>query len=155
MAGKSTSNKNVSHSSDGKPVKNIRCYKCKQLGHFKNQCRSPEKEKDKQVNAFSGIFLTGEFNDKDWYVDSGASTHMISQSSKSLLKNVSYNLETRDIVVANKKTVPVICSSDIEITTRVRNKEHKVNVNNVLCIYNLTTNLSVRDIINSGNRVVT
>lgn len=153
QASTSKSNKDVSHSSDGKPVKNIRCYKCKQLGHFKNQCRSPVM--DKQVNAFSAMFLTGEFSDKDWYVDSGASTHMISQSSKSLLKNASYNLETRDIVVANKETVPVICSGDIEITTKVRNKEHKVNVNNVLCIHNLTTNLlSVSKIINSGNRVI-
>ncbi|OWR41175.1 hypothetical protein KGM_202837B, partial [Danaus plexippus plexippus] len=97
------------------------------------------KEKNKQVNAFSGIFLTGEFNDKDWYVHSGASTHMISQSSKSLLKNVSYNLETRDIVVANKKTVPVICSSDIEITTRVRNKEHKVEEDSIKCNVQQTT----------------
>lgn len=42
-----------------------------------------------------------------------------------------------------------------EITMKVRNKEYVVNVNNVLCIHNLTTNhLFVSKMICSGNKVI-
>lgn len=146
-------------SENNKPGKNVKCYKCKRTGHYKNQCRSyntnASTHNEKQMNAFSAMFLTGEFSDKDWYVDSGASTHLISESNKSLLTNISYNTETRDIVVANKESVPVLCSGDLQITTCVGDSEFNIKVNNVLCIHNLTTNLlSVSKIIASGNRVV-
>jgi hypothetical protein len=44
-----------------KTAKIIRCYKCKQIGHYKNQC-SAEKGK---MNAFSAVFLSGEFSQND------------------------------------------------------------------------------------------
>lgn len=38
-----------------KPVKIIRCYKCKQVGHYKNQCNN--KRKDRESTVFSVFFL--------------------------------------------------------------------------------------------------
>lgn len=29
-----------------------------------------------KINAFSAVFLNGQFNHSDWYVDSGASVHL-------------------------------------------------------------------------------
>lgn len=60
-----TSNSNLSKS---KP-KVIKCYKCKQTGHYRNQCTSFDKNpvnnktyERKQTNAFSAVFLNGSFS---------------------------------------------------------------------------------------------
>lgn len=128
----------------------IRCYKCKQTGHFKSQCQVADKPK---TNAFSAVFLTKEFSQSDWHLDSGASTHIV--SNVDLLSNVCYRPTTKEIIVANQTVVPVSCSGDLQITTCVGDEEFTIDVNNVLCIPNLTTNLlSVSRIIASGNRVV-
>ncbi|KAG6438793.1 hypothetical protein O3G_MSEX000229 [Manduca sexta] len=72
-----------------------------------------------------------------------------------MLSNVSYEPTTKQIIVANKSIVDVICSGDLQITTAVGNKQYEISVNNVLCVPVLTTNLlSVSRIILSGNRVV-
>lgn len=132
------------------PKKIIRCYKCKQTGHFKNQCPSAEKTK---TNAFSAVFLTKEFSQLDWHLDSGASTHIV--SNENLLTNVCYQPKTKEIIVANQTIVQVLCSGDLQITTCVNDREFTIDVNNVLCIPKLTTNLlSVSRIIASGNRVI-
>lgn len=149
-----TSLSNINHTSH-KPAKNIKCYKCKRIGHYKNQCRYVDMKKEKQINAFSAMFLTGKYSDRDWYVDSGASTHMVSETNKKIMKNISYHTEISDIVVANKEIMPVLCSGDLQITTRVGNSDYNINVNNVLCIQNLSTNLlSVSKMIASGNKVI-
>ncbi|CAG9564386.1 unnamed protein product [Danaus chrysippus] len=89
----------------------IRCYKCKQIGHFKNRCPHTEKVK---TNAFS-VFLTKGFSQTDWHLDSGASTHLV--SNKNLLSNICFQPKIKEIIVANKTIVPVECSGDLEITT--------------------------------------
>lgn len=47
----------------------IRCYKCKKIGNFKNQCSGAYNTK---TNAFNAVFLTKEFSQSDWHLDSGA-----------------------------------------------------------------------------------
>lgn len=127
----------------------IRCYKCKQIGHYKNQC---SEEKKTKMNAFSAVFLTSDFSQNDFYIDSGASTHLV--SNVNMLTNVSNQPKTKQIIVANQQTVDVLCSGDLQITTVVGNEQFEVSVNNVLCVPNLTTNLlSVSRITANGNRV--
>lgn len=140
-----------------KAVKIIKCYKCKQTGHFKNKCpfndNSSVINKRKQSNAFSAIFLSGKFNCNDWYIDSGASQHMTAR--KDNIKNTSYQHETKEVIVANQTCVPVLCSGDVNIITVVNDVEYDVTVSNVLCIPNLATNLlSVSQLIENGNSVV-
>lgn len=134
--------------------KQIRCYHCKKIGHFKSQCRLLNKDnKQKSTsNVLSAVFLTREFNQDDWYVDSGASAHMV--SNKNLLTNISYEPKVKEIIVADRTKVPVLCSGDIRLTTRVKTITHEVEIKNVLCIPTLTTNLlSVSRMIANGNRV--
>ncbi|CAH2088790.1 unnamed protein product [Euphydryas editha] len=152
MNGNRTNPSTVNVSGGGNNIstrtKIIRCYKCKQTGHFKNRCPHTEKTK---TNAFS-VFLTRGFSQSDWHLDSGASTHLV--SNKNLLSNVCYQPKIKEIIVANKTIVPVECSRDLQITTCVGSKNHEINVNNVLYVPNLTTNLlSVSRIIANGNRV--
>ncbi|XP_023289090.1 uncharacterized protein LOC105701414 [Orussus abietinus] len=55
-------------------LQNVRCYKCKQTGHYKNKC--PNNKTDKK-GAFNAAFLSGEFNNQDWCV-SGLATNLLS-----------------------------------------------------------------------------
>ncbi|GBP63868.1 Retrovirus-related Pol polyprotein from transposon RE1; Endonuclease RE1 [Eumeta japonica] len=137
-----------------KPVKVIKCYRCKQTGHYKNQCpTNSEISKRKQSNAFSAIFLSGKFNCDNWYIDSGASKHMTAR--KEYVVNPSYEHKTKEIIVANKTCVPVLCSGDVNIITVVKDVEYDITVSDVLCIPSLTTNLlSVSRLIENGNNVV-
>lgn len=136
--------------SSTKSVKTIRCYKCKQLGHYMNKC--PNNQNKSETNAFSAIFMNSAFHKSDWYVDSGASSHMT--TDQSCLQNVRLNHKVKDIVVANKETVPVICSGNMMITTIVDNSEFDIIVKDVLCVPNLSTNLlSVSQLIRNGNKV--
>ncbi|GBP29416.1 Retrovirus-related Pol polyprotein from transposon TNT 1-94 [Eumeta japonica] len=137
-----------------KPVKVIKCYRCKQTGHYKNQCpTNSEISKRKQSNAFSAIFLSGKFNCDNWYIDSGASKHMTAR--KEYVVNPSYEHKTKEIIVANKTCVPVLCSGDVNIITVVNDVEYDITVSDVLCVPSLTTNLlSVSRLIENGNNVV-
>ena len=62
--------------------KQIKCYSCKQTGYYRNQCPNNEKHKikskpsPKETNAFSAVFLSGSYSKTDWYIDSGASSHL-------------------------------------------------------------------------------
>lgn len=135
------------------PKKQIRCYHCKKVGHYKSQCRLLNKDKQKSVpNALSAVFLTREFNQNEFYIDSGASAHMV--SNKNMLTNISNEPKVKEIMVADRTKVPVLCSGDLRLTTRVKSSTHEVEIKNVLCIPTLTTNLlSVSKMIANGNRV--
>lgn len=132
-------------------VKTITCYKCKETGHYRNQCPllHERQEKKKQTNAFSVVFLSGNFTKQDFYIDSGASMHLI--ANEKWLKNPQYSPKLPDIVVANETKVPVLCSGDIVITT---SHDYEVTVKNVYCVPSLATNLlSVSELIRNGNSV--
>jgi transposase InsO family protein len=132
-----------------KTGKQIKCYNCKKIGHYKNQC--PEL-KERQANAFSAAFLNGKFSTEDWYVDSGASAHMTPNPEK--LQRVRQVHEMKEIIIANQMSMPVKCSGDTQITTRVKNSQFDITVRNILCIPNLRTNLlSVSQLVANGNTV--
>lgn len=60
----------------------------------------------------------------------------------------------KNIVVANRETIPVLCAGNTRITTVIDDSEFDIPVKNVLCIPNLTTNLlSVSQLIQNGNSV--
>ncbi|CAH2100878.1 unnamed protein product [Euphydryas editha] len=67
--GVSEDNRN-SQTSNSKKV--LRCYRCKQTGHYRSQCTvnkdsSNTRSSDrKQTNAFNAVFLNGIFSKNDW-----------------------------------------------------------------------------------------
>ena len=57
-------------------VKQVKCYRCKQVGHYKNQCTNNENNSSNQnniekmqSNAFNAVFLSGNFDKDEWYID--------------------------------------------------------------------------------------
>lgn len=82
-------------------------------------------QKDKQINALSAIFK-----------DVGRlGRAFISELNINMLKNISYNIEIRYFLVANKARASVLYFGDLQITKRFEDSEYNINVNNVLCIY--------------------
>lgn len=132
--------------SNSKSKQNVKCYKCKKMGHYKNQCNKMSS------NAFSAVFLSRKFNDTDWYIDSGASMHMTTR--KDWLKNLKNQSVVNEIVIADKSVIPVDCCGETQITTIVNSEEHDIPVSEVLYVPNLATNLlSVSQLIKKGNKV--
>lgn len=131
--------------------KDIRCFKCKKLGHYQNKCPDIDK-KNNSSHAFSAAFLNGTFRKSEWYVDSGASVHLC--SNEELFEESRDPGEMREIMVANQEKVPVKCLGNVKLTTIVEQNTYDITVKNVLCVPNLTTNLlSVSQLIKNGNIV--
>lgn len=134
--------------SNAKP--NVRCYKCKQLGHFMNKCEFVPKKKES--NAFSAVFLSGNFSQTDWYIDSGASCHLTSKQDWLMITTKQHNV--KEIVIADKSRVPVNGCGDVQITTVVGDTEYQIPVTEVLYVPKLATNLlSVSQLMAKGNIV--
>ncbi|CAH2109182.1 unnamed protein product [Euphydryas editha] len=133
----------------------VKCFRCKQIGHYRNQCPNSInlKETDrKQMNAFSAVFLSGFYSKSDWYVDSGASVHLT--TNEHWIINPSYEQSMKEIVVANENKVPVKCSGNVQITTYTDECNFDITVLEVMCVPSLTTNLlSVSQLIKNGNKV--
>lgn len=154
--GGSSSSKNNNHKSNGSSgdqlsnakheKKNIACYKCKQTGHFMSNC--PNK---KQVYALSAVFVNGQFENSDWYVDSGASTHLTARSEWLVNER---EPDLAEIICANKARLPVKCTGDVKLETVVNNGTLSIILKDVQYIPGLTTNLlSVGQLIKNKNRV--
>lgn len=129
---------------------NITCYKCKNTGHYRNQCPMLEKSsKNKSSNAFSAVFLSARYSKDEWYVDSGASVHMT--AVQSWLQEVSSPKACSEIMIANNEKLHVVCKGNIEISTQ---QGYDITIKDVLCVPSLTTNLlSVSQMIKNNNSV--
>ncbi|GBP67410.1 Retrovirus-related Pol polyprotein from transposon TNT 1-94 [Eumeta japonica] len=130
----------------------IKCYRCKQVGHYKNQCTQEQNTKVKNTNAFSAVFLSGNFSKNDWYLDSGASIHMTNEVNN--VRNRSNETSIKEIIAANRCAMPVLYSESVDIVTITPRNKYQVTINDVLCVPNLATNLiSVSKLIQNGNSV--
>lgn len=127
---------------------NLKCYRCKQFGHYKSQCKQSYQQV-KKTNAFSAVFLNGNYSKQDFYLDSGASVHMTTEVN--MIKNPNSSPSIKEIKAANQSALPVLCSDDVEIMTVSPDCKHAVALRDILCVPNLTTNLiSVSQLIKNG-----
>lgn len=132
---------------------NIKCYPCRQYGHYKSQCKMNDQQQVvKKTNAFSAVFLNGNFSKQDFYLDSGASAHMTPDLN--IINNASYSLKIKEIIAANESIMPVLCTGEVEIMTVTPNCKYEITLKDVLCVPDLTTNLiSISQLIKNGNSV--
>lgn len=142
-----------------KDLSKIKCYNCKQTGHYKNKCPmlnsvgNKSYAKNNSKNAFSAVFLSGNFNKSEWYIDSGASAHMT--ANEKWITDKSDKQQLQEIMVANQEKIKVTCSGNVNVKTVVGKNIYDIVVQDVLCIPSLATNLlSVSKMIENGNKVI-
>lgn len=130
-----------------KKKNNIRCYTCKKKGHKSPDC--PNKKKDdknstkdnsdgKAGATFSAVFLTGNFNRGDWYIDSGATQHL------TMNRDWIFNAKQPaipHIIAANNERMKIDVCGSVKLLADVDGEPKCIEVNDVLCIPDLTANL--------------
>lgn len=131
------------------------CYNCGTKGHLKKECRAPKKEstddkgKSSSANtAFTALSCKESVLQKDWYVDSGASSHMTPDGD--ILRN-KRTPNVLKITSANDAKMDVKSEGDTRLT--LDNKS--IPMHNVLHVPDLAANLlSVSSMVSKGNSVI-
>ncbi|KAG5896184.1 hypothetical protein JTB14_016959 [Gonioctena quinquepunctata] len=119
----------------------IICYRCKQPGHFMSKCPQFNQNKgtDKQTKgAFNVVFLNTNFNNNDWYLDSGASVHLTCRQDWLLNQREPI---VKDIMIANNSKITVKSSGEVDILTKVGKENFEIEIQNAQYVPELATNL--------------
>ena len=109
--------KNSNNSNQNQKV--IECWNCGKTGHYKNQCRSPKKEKEGKTEANivaeetdDALICSLENKSESWVLDSGASFH--ATSNKELLMSYSPG-NLGKVYLGDDQPCDVVGKGDVQI----------------------------------------
>ncbi|KAK3006344.1 hypothetical protein RJ639_017493 [Escallonia herrerae] len=155
--------------------KNVRCYRCRQLGHVKRMCcvklvdenanmvTDEASDQPKWEQCFSSVVAEALANtsatfsapvnyEKEWIIDSGCSHHVTGNDS--LFSELHQHSEDKVIITADNSVHPVEKEGNVCIASE-RLKEDDIVLSNVYHMPGLRKNLvSVSQITNSGKYVL-
>ena len=102
--------------------KNIRCFNCNKLGHFKNECNNEKEDgKDEALMATPGKVAQG-----DILFDAGASRHMF--TNKRDFDKYHVLKEPTEVVIGNGKVVLGVGRGEVLLNTSVGGRVRLQNV---------------------------
>lgn len=149
-------NKKPQHRTQQEKQSRLQCFECKGYGHYAKQCPNRNKamqaqESDTDEDAMF-ISMKAVLSSDDWFIDSGASSHMT--ANKDLIIDP-VPVQNKSVVVANKSLIKVESCGDVRLQLNMNGRPGKIRLKNVLYVPELCTNLiSVGQVIKNGNRVV-
>lgn len=136
-----------------------KCYNCNEFGHISRNCK--KKKSDNQQQSDKGdhrtsFALTSNMNNNEnksiWFIDSGASAHMTVNGDWLNNKKVTPD---KQITVANNERIPVAGLGSLSLSVQIGKKSQIVDIENVLHVPDLNTNLlSVSQTVKKGNVVI-
>lgn len=140
--------------------KTFACHTCHQIGHFSRNC--PQKSKKKAIKSkfhgnkkgenvlFASLFANNA-NSMDWYIDSGATSHMTMNASVLVNKKT---VTDKEVVCADNSKLKVNCAGDMKMLLNNGTDISKATFKDVTYVPNLCTNLiSVSRMASNGNKV--
>lgn len=137
--------------------KQRKCFVCKSEQHLMNECperQSSSKENEKRNNEKKSVAFIGHIGllslckKNEWFIDSGASSHM---SPYNDIIHETKKAEVDDITTADDTSLKVEYAGK----TKLDLKDKTIELNDVLHIPNMSANLlSVYKIVSKGNIVV-
>lgn len=145
---------NKGYSSRGKG--NGKCFECDKLGHIARNCPDKKNKKTQQCKSVEALlcssFLATENRTENWFVDSGASSHMT--SNRALLSNETIS-SCSEVVAANSSRMKIECEGDINMRLLQSGRSAEVIVKGVQYVPDLCTNLlSVSAMTKQGKSVL-
>jgi hypothetical protein len=104
----------------------------------------------KKINVFCSVFSTGDADPDEFYLDSGATTHMV--NDKKWVKNF---VPVKDsITVANNSKMKVSGKGNVQLFVKNGSSKSEIKVRNVLVVPGLATNLlSVSAMTDKGHSI--
>lgn len=136
-----------------KKKRTVVCFECNEKGHYANKCPTKSKKETKNL-LLASTSLVAKTAANQWFVDSGASSHMTMISA-----NLTELREPKssEVIVGNNGRLKVECAGDVRLSLSAdgESKEEKVIVKDVLCIPNICANLmSVSQMAKQGKTLV-
>ena len=131
-----------------------RCFNCNAFGHIARNCpnKSNSTGDNNKPNVLYTSFMAKEANKNDWYVDSGASSHMT--MNKNWLEDYEQLDHEQQVTAANNTKLTIKGKGNIKIDVSVNNAKREVKILNVLYVPEICANLlSVSQMTNNGNTV--
>lgn len=117
-----------------------------------------KKNPEEKTSLAASLFSTSSFRAKksnninEWFIDSGATSHMT--STKGILLN-SKRVNDKHVVVANNEKMPIECAGDVSVVLRSGKKETDAFLRDVEYVPEMSVNLlSVRQMTLKGNKVI-
>jgi len=144
-----------------------RCFSCNDFGHISSACQKSKvkdenkntkyekrnKETNKETKAFLSVFSTGSVNEKNWYLDSGATAHVTMDDEWLNGKSRSTG---EQVITANKDKLSALSTGDIDL--QIINEDEDVStikVKDVLYVPGISANLlSVSKIAKKGYSLI-
>jgi hypothetical protein len=120
----------------------FKCHYCKKIGHKAENCWSKAKarnETSKKAEVTETVLqINGAKSESQWWcVDSGASSHMC--SSKDQFQNIAQNDQVLNL--ANHSFTKIRGTGNVKIKVSNENNLRSVNLNNVMYVPDLRSNL--------------
>jgi hypothetical protein len=134
----------------------FKCHYCKKIGHKAENCWSKAKARneisEKAEVTETVLQINGTKSESQWWcVDSGASSHMC--SSKDQFQNIAQNDQVLNL--ANHSFTKIRGTGNVKIKVSNENNLRSVNLNNVMYVPDLRSNLlSVGKITDKGSTLI-
>ncbi|CAH2105332.1 unnamed protein product [Euphydryas editha] len=116
-----------------------KCYYCNKLGHTKSECYfKKNRDKDSKSNAFVVVNSSGHFEQSKWLVDSGASQHMCRDRN---LFTTYFPLNNKSVIIGNGNEISALGRGQVAVQVYDGRQWVNTIIDNVLFVPELKTNL--------------